>query len=572
MRWTPFSFREGPGTWLLIIFAALQALLSCSKDDDDDTPPPPENFTFTSINVDGKTGSNNSKFTNVKTAPVIKLIFTAPVSLSSAATNISLNDGRSAGVPVNIAYQNSIDSTTVIVQPKNTLQYIASYVLSVSSSLTSQRGTKLNAALQFYLHTTIDSTDKFPRISDSALLDLVQRQTFKYFWEFAHPVSGMARERNTSGDVVTTGGTGFGIMSMIVAVKRNFITRTDAAAQVQKIISFLKTADRFHGAFPHWLNGATGRVQPFSTKDDGADLVETSFLMQGLLTARQYFSENTPAETTLRNDVNNLWQAVEWDWFRKNTGGGPENVLYWHWSPNYQWDMNMQIRGWNEALVTYVLAASSPTHSVPKIVYDNGWAQNGGMRNGKTFYGYQLPLGPDLGGPLFFAHYSFLGISPSGLSDVYANYWDQNRNHSLINYNYCASNPAGYYGYSTACWGLTASDDNRQGYLAHSPTNDDGVISPTAAISSIPYTPTESLNALRFFYYTLGDKIWKDYGFVDAFNLNDQWFADSFLAIDQGPQIVMIENYRSGLLWSLFMSCPEVKAGMSALGFQGPLL
>jgi hypothetical protein len=233
--------------------------------------------------------------------------------------------------------------------------------------------------------------------------------------------------------------------------------------------------------------------------------------------------------------------------------------------------MNMQIKGWNETLITYVLAASSPTYAIPKVVYDNGFASNGAIKNGNTYYGVQLPLGPASGGPLFFEHYSFLGINPNGLTDQYANYQTQVVNHTKINYEYCKVNPNGYYGYSSSCWGLTASDIPN-GYTASSPTNDVGVIAPTAALSSMPYTPTESMNALRFFYYKLGDKIWKEYGFVDAFSLNEPWFANSFLAIDQGPIIVMIENYRSGLLWNLFTSCPEVKAGMKSLGFSAPYL
>lgn len=290
--------------------------------------------------------------------------------------------------------------------------------------------------------------------------------------------------------------------------------------------------------------------------------------MQGLLTARQFFNEGNAEENSLRDDINTLWNAVEWNWFTRNN----QKVLYWQWSPNYDWDMNHQLKGWNEGLITYVLAASSPAFPISKDVYDEGWASNGGMQNGKSYYGIQLPLGPSNGGPLFFAHYSFLGINPKGLTDAYANYELQNKAHTLINYNYCRQNPKGFYGYSNSCWGLTASDDNKNGYLAHEPNNDNGVISPTAALSSMPYTPNESMKALNFFYYKLGDKIFKEYGFADAFSLNDTWFADSFLAIDQGPIIVMIENYRSGLLWNLFTSCPEVKSGMRNLGFSASYL
>jgi hypothetical protein len=289
--------------------------------------------------------------------------------------------------------------------------------------------------------------------------------------------------------------------------------------------------------------------------------------MQGLLCARQYFNGTDAAETALRNDINNLWDAVEWNYFRRNN----ENVLYWHYSETYNWGMNMPVKGWNECLITYVLAASSPSFPIPKIVYDNGWAQNGAIKNGGSFYNYPLPLGPSYGGPLFFSHYSFLGINPNGLTDKYANYETQVTNHTKINYEYCKVNPNNYYGYSDQCWGLTASDIPN-GYTASSPTNDVGVITPTAALSSFPYTPSESMKALKFFYYKLGDKLWGDYGFRDAFSLKELWFANSYLAIDQGPIIVMMENYRSGLLWNLFMSCPEVKTGMTNLGFTSPHL
>ena len=357
-------------------------------------------------------------------------------------------------------------------------------------------------------------------------------------------------------------------MAIPIAIQRNFITKADGLSRSQKIVDFLKNkAQRFHGAFPHWLNGTTGVVVPFSADDDGADLVETSYLMAGLLTLRQYFSGPDTTETTLRTDINELWNGVEWDFFNRDQG----NKLYWHWSPTKSWAMNMPIQGWNECLITYVLGASSSTHAISKAVYDNGFARNGGIKNNNSYYDYRLPLGEPYGGPLFFSQYSFLGINPTGLSDAYADYWEQVVNHTKINFEYCKLNPKKFYGYSSQCWGLTASDI-QDGYTASSPTNDVGVIAPTAAVSSMPFAPVESIQALKFFYYKLGDKMWGQYGFYDSFDLDSGWFADSFLAIDQGPQIVMIENYRSGLIWSLFMSCPEVKTGMSALGFVSPNL
>ena len=407
-------------------------------------------------------------------------------------------------------------------------------------------------------------------LSDSALLDRVQEQTFRYFWDFAHPVSGLARERSNiayeyGDEVCAVGGSGFGIMSVIVATERKWIGRDTAAKFLLKMVNFLLKANSYHGAFPHWLHGATGKTIPFSRKDDGADLVETSYLFEGLLCARQYFTGDNRVERDLRNRINWMWSDIEWNWF---TQGG-KNVLYWHWSPNNDWSMNNAIHGFNECLITYIMAASGERYPIPASVYHEGWTNSNYFKNGKSFYGIKLPLGFDYGGPLFFSHYTFLGIDPHGLKDQYADYWEQNTNHTLINREHCIRNPKQYKGYGADCWGLTASD-TYNGYAAHSPTEDLGTISPTAALSAFPYTPQYSMQALKHFYYDLGDKIWSPYGFVDAFNETKGWVAKSHLAIDQGPIIVMIENYRTGLMWKLFMSCPEIQNGLTKLGFESP--
>ncbi len=409
-------------------------------------------------------------------------------------------------------------------------------------------------------------------LSDTALLELVQKQTFRYFWDFGHPVSGMARERsneayNYGNEVVTTGGTGFGVMAMIVAAERKWQPRDSVSARLLKMVNFLLKADAYHGVFPHWLNGATGKTIPFSRRDDGADLVETAYLMQGLLCVRQYFTADTRTENELRQKITWMWEETNWNWHTRDN----MDLLYWHWSPNYTWDMNFELRGWNETLITYILAASAPRYTVSAQVYRKCWAESSHFKNGKEFYGVTLPLGFDYGGPLFFSHYSFLGLDPHNLKDDYANYWQQNYNHTLINYNYCVLNPKQFKGYGDNCWGLTAGD-TYDGYNAYSPDNDGGTIAPTAALSAFPYTPEYSMKALKHFYYDLGDKIWSEYGFTDGFNESKNWYATSHLAIDQGPEIVMIENYRTGLLWKLFMSVPEIQNGLHKLGFTSPWL
>ncbi len=541
--------------------------IGCTKKNEP-APPPPGSFYISSLKVNDQPASNGNNFYSVNINPVIKISFTAPVDHASVNNNFSLAKNTGVIMPLNISYQN-MDST-LIIQTTANLQSISKYILTLTTGVQSKQGVVLNATSINNLITAIDSSDKFPILTDNALLDKIQHQTFNYFWDFGHPVSGMARERNSSGDLVTTGGTGFGIMAIVTAVNRNFITRADGTARILKMADFLiNNCTRYHGAFAHWINGATGATIPFSNDDNGADLVETSYLMQGLITARQYFNTSDATETNLRNKINILWNGVDWNWFRQ----GGQNVLYWHWSQDKAWIINAPVKGWNEALITYVMASSSLTNATPRIVYDNGWASNGAMKNNNLYFGYQLPLGPNLGGPLFFEHYSFMGINPKGLSDTYANYDTQTINHTKINYKYCIANPHNYFGYSANCWGLTASDVPPPIYYnANEPNNDIGVITPSAALSSFPYTPVESMQALKFFYYKLGDKIWGQYGFIDAFKLSDPWFADSNLAIDQGPIIVMIENYRTGLLWNLFTSCPEVKAGMLNLGFKAPYL
>ncbi|MBL7810411.1 MAG: T9SS type A sorting domain-containing protein [Saprospiraceae bacterium] len=411
--------------------------------------------------------------------------------------------------------------------------------------------------------SVVDSALCVP-MTDEQLLEMTQRETFRYFWDYGHPVSGMARERsNGDPNVVTTGGTGFGIMAIVVGAERGWVTRAEAVNRMIQIASFLQFADRFHGVFPHWMNGTNGNVIPFSQYDDGGDLVETAFLMQGLLTARQYFNQDTPLENALRDVITGLWEEVEWDWYRKNNSG----VLYWHWSPNFGWQMNFPLRGFYEAQIVYILAAASPTHPVPATLYQTGWT-SGNYANNSVHYGYKIYCGPFGGGPMFFAHYSYLGFDPRGKKDAFCNYFVRNRNHALIQQAYSAANPKQHAGYNADCWGLT-SCDSPNGYAAHDvwPANDDGTIAPTAALSSMPYTPDASLAALRHFYRVRGERLWGVYGFYDAFNLNQNWYAPSFLAIDQGPIVGMIENYRTGLLWNLFMQNQEIAPALAAIGF-----
>jgi hypothetical protein len=422
-------------------------------------------------------------------------------------------------------------------------------------------------------------SQKRDTLTNEQLITKIQQQTFKYFWDGAESHSGMARERinidriypQNDKDVVTSGGSGFGIMAILTGIHRGFISKKEGVERLERITKFLETADRFHGAWPHWLFGPTGKVKPFSKKDDGGDIVETAFLVQGLLSARQYLQKGKKNEQKLAARMDKLWKEVDWNWYRNG-----QNVLYWHWSPHYGWQMNFPIHGYNECLILYILAASSPSHGVPAAVYHEGWAENGKIRSQVEKFGDTLQLhhqeAPD-GGPLFWAHYSYLGLDPHGLKDQYADYWKENTNQALINYEWCVRNPLHYKGYGADSWGLTSSY-SVNGYAGHAPseTRDLGVIAPTAAVSSIPYTPAKSIAAMRHWYGDMKNILWGRYGFYDAFSQTADWYPEKYLAIDQGPQIVMIENYRSGLLWKLFMSCPEIHKGLKKLGFESPYL
>lgn len=404
------------------------------------------------------------------------------------------------------------------------------------------------------------------------LLDQVQRQTFNYFWKGGEPTSGAARERihtdniypSNDAEIVTSGGTGFGIMATLAGIERGFITRQEGYERLNNLTNWLVKADRFHGAWAHWMF-PDGKAKPFSKLDDGGDLVETAFLVQGLLAARQYFEKGNKAEKELAKKMDQLWKEVDWKWYTQG-----KNVLYWHWSPKHEFKKDFAVKGYNECLIMYILAASSPTHPVPAAAYHEGFMRGGDIRTDREYYGLPTILdyydSNDMAvGPMFWSHYSYLGLDPRGLSDQYGNFWELTQNHAKIMHRHCTTNPYEYEGYSEKCWGLTSSY-SMKGYAGHNPQEDFGVITPTAALASFPYTPKESMGFLKFMYNEQ-DTLVGEYGPYDAFSFQSDWYLPRYLAIDQLPIPVMIENYRSGLLWDLFMSAPEIQAGLKKLGF-----
>jgi exo beta-1,2-glucooligosaccharide sophorohydrolase (non-reducing end) len=419
--------------------------------------------------------------------------------------------------------------------------------------------------------------------SDDELLTMVQEECFHYYWEGADPSSGMARE-NIPGDdrIIATGASGFGIAALVVGVDRGFITREQGIERLTKIIGFLEHAQRYHGVWSHYMNGSTGQTMPvFGMFDNGGDLVETSFLMQGLLAARQYFNGRSSAERDLYRRITRLWETVEWDWYRSDP---QSQFIYWHWSPEWAAQIHHPLIGFNEVMITYLLAMSSPTHGVPVDMYYSGWAGqsqtailyrsgwSGALDgdhygNGHTYYGIKLEVGVGTGGPLFFTHYSYMGFDPHSLHDRYtSSYFNNNRNIALINHAYCVANPKHFQGYGPDAWGLTASDGPEE-YVPHAPDAiyDRGTMTPTGALASFPYTPEASMAALKHYYRDLGAELWDIYGPRDAFDAGHNWVSPIYMGLNQAPITVMVENYRTGLVWKQFMSNPDIEEMLSKL-------
>lgn len=548
------------------IFILIVTLISCNSD-----KLVPTSLSVKSISINGLI-TNKTIVSGVAIQPIYKITFSDPVDKSTVANAISFvnktftkNDIPQA---IKISYENN--DSVVVILPSAPLGYLQCYELKISTGLKSYNGGNLNTELTQSVQTGINPSDKFKRISDEALLDTIQKATFRYFWQYSNETSGLVPDRNTADkNYCAIGATGFGIMTIPAAIERNFINREEGLARMQKIVAFLKNnVAQYKGVFPHYVNGITGAIIS-DGQLDGYDIVETSFLMMGLLTVRQYFDGVTASETQLRNDITTLYENVDWNWYTN----GNQNSLFWSWNPTGGW--GIKLRGWNETLISYILAASSTTHSITKTVYDKGFADDGAMKDGRTYYEYTLPLGSagDNGGSLYLSQFSFLGINPKGLNDAYANYETQTKNHALINHAYCKANPLKYYAYSDSCWGLTAGA-TKDGYRQIKPTNDLGYILPSAAVASLPYAPEESMKAIKYFYYKLGDILWTEYGFADSFTLSNYpyWVSLEVFGYDQMNMFIAIENYRTSLIWNLFTSSPEIKTGMKKLGFTAPYL
>ena len=401
-------------------------------------------------------------------------------------------------------------------------------------------------------------------LDTNQLLTEVQEAGFRYFYDYAQPVSGLSRiGTRANPDVCSSGDTGFGMFNLVVGIDRGFITRPQGISRALKILTFLTgKADRFHGAFSHLIDGSAGKALPFGHDDDGADIVETAFLMQGVLLWREYFSGTGPDEVEIRKLSDGLWRAVEWDWFATRENG--QSFMRWHWSPDHGWLENDKITGFNECQIVYLLALASPTHAVQPQVYWQGW-QTALYATHRMQFGIPLELGPhDFGPPLFWIQFSYLGLDPHSVRFDGKTYFEHFNDICRIEMLYGQSRSNHFEGYGSF-WGWTAGygPDNYKEYLPGG--IDDGTINPSAAISSMPYVPDASRALLFELYANHGSQCWGPFGFYDSFNLSRNWFARDYLGNDVGPLAPMIENYRTGLCWKIFMNAPEIRNALKML-------
>ncbi len=424
-------------------------------------------------------------------------------------------------------------------------------------------------------------------------LDDLQRRTFNYFWDLADPESGLIPDRWPTESFCSIAAMGFGLTSYIVGIENGYISRKIAAERIRDQMRFLYHLPQsnamhavagYKGFFYHFIDMKNGTRY----KDVELSTVDTGWLMAGILSCQSYFDGDDLTETAIRDLADSLYRRVEWDWFLNDN-----DLLSMGWFPDRgflkaQWD------GYNEAMLLIIMALGSTTHPVPAICWEN-WTK---PYIWGDYYGYEMVNF----GPLFGHQYSHMYVDFRGIYDRYMaakgiDYFENARRATYSNRAYCIANPRHFNDYSDTIWGLTACDgpgDKKvdingsvikfMGYSARGAAVnyhvDDGTIAPTAAGGSIPFAPEICIPALKAMYEKYGSALYDTYGFRDAFNPTftfgpeniNGWFDKDYIGIDQGPIVIMIENYKTGLIWKVMKKNKYIIAGLKKAGFSGQWL
>jgi hypothetical protein len=401
-------------------------------------------------------------------------------------------------------------------------------------------------------------------LDDGAFLDLVQHTAFDYFWYETNPQNGLVKDRSSYTSLSSIAAVGFGLSALTVGIDRGWISREVGRARVLTTLTFLwnsphgpeADATGYNGFYYHFLDMQTGR------RDGDTELstIDTALLLGGVLHVQEYFDQLDATEARIRTLADALYRRVDWPWMQVRSvklchGWKPETGFLPH-----DWG------GYNEAMILYLLALGSPTFPISP----QAWTAWTSSYDWQTHYGQAFVVFP----PLFGHQYSHVWVDFRNIQDTYMrakglDYFENSRRATLANRAYAIANPHGWADYGENVWGLTASDipSSYSARGAPPPERDDGTITPTAAGGSFAFTPHESLAALRHMYATYRTQIWGPYGFKDAFNPSMKWFATDYLGIDQGPIVLMIENYRSGRIWHVFMQHPAIQRGLEHAGF-----
>lgn len=403
------------------------------------------------------------------------------------------------------------------------------------------------------------------QLSDAAILDTIQHAAFNFFWLECNPANGLIRDRNTSGSPASIASVGFGLTSICIGTDHGWVPRTSAAARVLQTLRTFWYGPQGdgnaycgkYGLFYHFLDMSTAT----RTWDSELSTIDTGLLLAGIIDAREYFSGNDSLEQSIRGIADSLYRRMNWDFMRNYHLG-----ILMGYQPGTGFTGYGEWIGYNEASIMYLLALGSPTHPVPS----SAWQRWTSGYQWQTLYGYSYVVFP----PLFGHQYTHCWIDFRSITDQYMQlkgitYFENSRRATLAQRAYAVANPGAFTGYSDSLWGLTASD-TPTGYRARGAPpaqDDDGTITPTAPISSLAFAPEAALPVIRNLWNNYRAQLWSTYGFRDAFNPGAGWWDTDVIGIDQGPIIIMIENYRTGKVWERFMNNPDVQRGLQAAGF-----
>ncbi len=404
-------------------------------------------------------------------------------------------------------------------------------------------------------------------ITTEALLDTVQHAGVMYFWNEANPANGMVKDRDTGGSVSSIAATGFGLSALCIGVDHGWLDRAAVRSRVLTTLNTFWTGPQgtavngmigYKGLYYHWLDMNTAT----RTWDAELSTIDTALLMAGIIDARHYFTGSDPEEVQIRALADSIYLRCNWEFMRNFSNG-----IKMGWKPGGggfggfgPWV------GYNEAMILYILALGSPTHPIPA----SQWTTWTSTYSWQTRYGYTNINFP----PLFGHQYSHCWVDFRGLQDVFTfskgiTYFENSRRATLAQRAYCIANPSNWVAYSDSLWGLTASDDPF-GYAAHGappPWSENGTITPTAGISSLPFAPEVVVPLMHNLWDNWRGTLWGPYGFTDAFNPTQSWVGQDVLGIDQGPIVMMIENYRNEAVWRRISQNEWIANGLTRAGF-----